>query len=124
MPRRKDIPPEGARMLATALAQVRRTYTGILRDLELDWPGSRALLVRLGVALAAQNPQKARSACANASAPVSMPIAPRARRAPAINDASRPLYEVCAVFASGDLIVMRSANEPSFIHTSRVLRQS
>jgi hypothetical protein len=58
MPRRKDIPPEGARMLATALAKVRRTYTGMLRDLELDWPGSRALLARLGVALAAQNPQE------------------------------------------------------------------
>lgn len=59
MPRRKDIPPEGARMLATALAKVRRTYTGMLRDLELDWPGSRALLARLGVALAAQSPQEA-----------------------------------------------------------------
>jgi hypothetical protein len=59
MPRRKDIPPEGAHMLATALSTVRRTYTGILRDLELDWPGSRALLARLGVALAAQNPQEA-----------------------------------------------------------------
>ena len=59
MPRRKDIPPEGARMLATALAKVRRTYTGMLRDLELDWPGSRALMARLGIALAGQNPQKA-----------------------------------------------------------------
>jgi len=46
-------------MLATALAKVRRTYTGILRDLELDWPGSRALLARLGVALATQNPHEA-----------------------------------------------------------------
>jgi len=59
MPRRKDIPREGARMLATALATVRRNYTGMLRDLELDWPGSRALLARLGIALAAQNPQEA-----------------------------------------------------------------
>jgi len=59
MPKRKAIPPEGARMLATALANVRRTYTGMLCDLELDWPGSRALLVRLGVALAAQSPQEA-----------------------------------------------------------------
>jgi len=59
MPRRKDIPPDGAQMLATALAKVRKTYTGMLRDLELDWPGSRALLARLGVALAAQNPQEA-----------------------------------------------------------------
>ena len=59
MPMRKDIPPDGAQMLATALAKVRRTYTGILRDLELDWPGSRALLARLGAALAAQNPQDA-----------------------------------------------------------------
>jgi hypothetical protein len=59
MPKRKDIPPEGARMLATALTKVRRIYTGILRDLELDWPGSRALLARLGVAFAAQNPQDA-----------------------------------------------------------------
>jgi len=65
MPRRKDIPPEGARMLATALGKVRRTYTGILRDLELDWPGSRALLARLGVALAAQNPQKAEECLCN-----------------------------------------------------------
>jgi hypothetical protein len=30
-----------------------------LRDLELDWPGSRALLARLGVALAAQEPEGA-----------------------------------------------------------------
>jgi len=59
MPGHKDIPPEGVRMLATALAKVRRAYTGMLRDLELDWPGSRALLARLGVALAAQNPQEA-----------------------------------------------------------------
>jgi hypothetical protein len=59
MPKRKDIQPEGARMLATALAKVCRTYTGMLRDLEFDWPGSRALLARLGVALAAQNPQEA-----------------------------------------------------------------
>lgn len=59
MPRRQDIPPEGARLLATALAQVRQTYTGRLRDLELDWPGSRALLVRLGAALAAESPQDA-----------------------------------------------------------------
>jgi hypothetical protein len=58
-PRRKDIPPEGVRMLAAALAKVRWTYTGMLRDLELDWPGSRALLARLGVALAAQKPQGA-----------------------------------------------------------------
>jgi len=59
MPRRRDIPPEGAQTLAAALAKVRWTYTGILRDLELDWPGSRALLARLGVALMAQNPQEA-----------------------------------------------------------------
>jgi hypothetical protein len=57
MPRRKDIPPEGARMLAAALAKVRRTYTGMLRDLELDWPGSRALLARLAIALNAQDPE-------------------------------------------------------------------
>jgi hypothetical protein len=59
MPRRKDIPPEGARMLAAVLAGVRPADVGMLRDLELDWPGSRALLARLGVALAAQNPQEA-----------------------------------------------------------------
>jgi len=59
MPRRKDIPPEGAQMLATALAKVRWTNTGMLRDLELDWPGSRALLARLGAALAAQNQHEA-----------------------------------------------------------------
>jgi len=46
-------------MLATALAQVRKTYTGMLRDLALDWPGSWALVARLGVALAAQHPQAA-----------------------------------------------------------------
>ena len=44
-------------MLATALAKVRRTYTGILRDLELDWPGSRSLLARLAIALNAQDPE-------------------------------------------------------------------
>jgi len=65
MPRRRDIPPEGAQMLATALAKVRWTYTGILRDLELDWPGSRALLARLGVALMAQNPQEAEECLCN-----------------------------------------------------------
>jgi hypothetical protein len=56
MSKRKDIPPEGARMLATALTKVRRTYTGMLRDLELDWPGSRALLARLAIALNAHDP--------------------------------------------------------------------
>jgi hypothetical protein len=59
MPRDKDIPPEGARLLAAALAQVRQSYTGRLRELELDWPGSRALVARLGVALAAQSPHEA-----------------------------------------------------------------
>ena len=38
MPRRNDIPPEGARMLATALAKVRRTYTGkAIRATVEDW---------------------------------------------------------------------------------------
>ena len=55
MPRRKDIPPEGARLLAAVLAQVRPADVGMLRDLELDWPGSRALLARLAMALNAQN---------------------------------------------------------------------
>jgi hypothetical protein len=48
-------------MLATALAQVRPAETGMLRDLELDWPGSRALLARLGAALAAHDPQQAQA---------------------------------------------------------------
>jgi hypothetical protein len=59
MPKHLDIPPEGAGMLAAVLAQVRHAEVALLRDLELDWPGSRALLARLGVALAAQNPQEA-----------------------------------------------------------------
>ena len=59
MPKHQDISPEGAGMLAAALTQVRRAEVGMLRDLELAWPGSRALLARLGVALAAQNPQEA-----------------------------------------------------------------
>ena len=59
MPTTTDISPEGARLLAAALAEVRPADSGMLRDLELDWPGSRALLARLGVALAAQEPQRA-----------------------------------------------------------------
>jgi hypothetical protein len=54
-----DIPPEGARILSAALSQVRPAEAGMLRDLELDWPGSRALLARLGVALAVQEPEGA-----------------------------------------------------------------
>ena len=61
MPKRKDIPPEGAKMLSEALGQVRPAEAGILRDLELDWPGSRALLARLGAALVAQDPQNAQA---------------------------------------------------------------
>jgi hypothetical protein len=59
MPTKKDITPEGANLLAAALAEVRPADVGLLRDLELDWPGSRALLARLGVALAAQEPEGA-----------------------------------------------------------------
>ena len=59
MPATKDMPPEGARLLAAALAEVRPAESGMLRDLELDWPGSRALLARLGVALAAQDSERA-----------------------------------------------------------------
>ena len=59
MPTKKDISPEGASLLAAALAAVRPAEAGILRDLELDWPSSRALLARLGVALAAQKPEGA-----------------------------------------------------------------
>ena len=61
MPRRKDIPPEGARLRAAVLAEVRPADVGMLRDLELDWPGSRALLARLGVALVAQDLQDAQA---------------------------------------------------------------
>ena len=59
MPKKNDMPPEGARLLAAVLAEVRPADVGMLRDLELDWPGSRALLARLGVALAAQEPEGA-----------------------------------------------------------------
>jgi len=59
MPRKNDMPPDGARILAAALTQLRPVEEGMLRDLELDWPGSRTLLARLGVALAAQDSQQA-----------------------------------------------------------------
>jgi hypothetical protein len=59
MPRRKDIPPEGARLRAAVLAEVRPADVGMLRDLELDWPGSRALLARFAIALNAQDPDVA-----------------------------------------------------------------
>jgi hypothetical protein len=59
MPTKKDITPEGASLLASALVEVRPAEAGMLRDLELDWPGSRALLARLGEALAAQEPEQA-----------------------------------------------------------------
>ena len=61
MPTKDDMPPEGARLLAAMLAEVRPADVGMLRDLELDWPGSRVLLARLGVALAAQDPQDAQA---------------------------------------------------------------
>jgi hypothetical protein len=61
MPKKNDMPPEGARLLAAALAEVRPADVAMLRDLELDWPGSRALLARLGVALVAQDPQNAQA---------------------------------------------------------------
>ena len=61
MSKRKDIPPEGARLLAAVLAEVRPADVGMLRDLELDWPGSRALLARLGVALAALRSEEAQT---------------------------------------------------------------
>ena len=56
MPWRSDIPPEGARLLAAVLAEVRPADVRTLRDLELDWPGSRALLARLAMALNAHDP--------------------------------------------------------------------
>ena len=59
MPRHKGIPPEGARILAAALERVRPAEGRMLSDLELDWPGSRALLGRLGEALAVQDPTQA-----------------------------------------------------------------
>ncbi len=61
MPKKNDMPPEGARLLAAVLAEVRPADVGMLRDLELDWPGSRALLARLGVALAAHRPEEAQT---------------------------------------------------------------
>ena len=61
MPKKNDMPPEGARILTVALSQVRPAEDGMLRDLELDWPGSRALLARLGVALAAHRPEEAQT---------------------------------------------------------------
>jgi len=59
MPRKNDTPPEGAHILAAARSQLRPVEEGTLRDLELDWPGSRTLLARLGVALAEQDPLQA-----------------------------------------------------------------
>ena len=53
---RSDLPPEGARLLAAALAEVRPADVRLLRDLELDWPGSRVLLARLAMALNASDP--------------------------------------------------------------------
>ena len=61
MPKKSDMPPEGAGILTAALSQVRPAEEGMLRDLELDWPGSRALLARLGVALVAQDPRDAQA---------------------------------------------------------------
>ena len=61
MPKKNDMPPEGARLLAAVLAEVRPADVGMLRDLELDWPGSRALLARLGAVLVAQDPQDAQA---------------------------------------------------------------
>ena len=61
MPKKNDMPPEGALLLAAVLAEVRPADVGMLRDLELDWPGSRALLARLGAVLVAQDPQDAQA---------------------------------------------------------------
>ena len=61
MPKNNDMPPEGARILTAALSQVKPAEEGMLRDLELDWPGSRALLARLGVAFVAHDPQEAQA---------------------------------------------------------------
>jgi hypothetical protein len=44
---------------------VRPADVGMLRDLELDWPGSRALLARLGAAFVAQDPQDAQACLGN-----------------------------------------------------------
>ena len=61
MPKNNDLSPEGAKMLSQALGQVRPAEASMLSDLELDWPGSRALLARLGVALAAHRPEEAQT---------------------------------------------------------------
>ena len=61
MPKKNDMPPESAHLLSAVLAEVRPADVGMLRDLELDWPGSRALLARLGVALAAHRPEEAQT---------------------------------------------------------------
>lgn len=45
------LPPAGARTLTRVLAGVRHRDRQTLCALELDWPGSRALLARLAVAL-------------------------------------------------------------------------
>ena len=45
------LPPAGARTLTRMLAGVRHRDRQTLCALELDWPGSRALLARLAVAL-------------------------------------------------------------------------
>jgi hypothetical protein len=45
------VPPSGARTWSRVLAGVRHRDRQMLCALELDWPGSRALLARLAVAL-------------------------------------------------------------------------
>jgi len=73
MPKRKDIPPEGARMLATALTKVRRTYTGMLRDLGSTGPAAGRCWRDWALPSRRRPPKRQRSACASASAQASMP---------------------------------------------------
>jgi hypothetical protein len=57
MNKKDDMPPEGTRIFTAALSQVRPAEKGMLRDLEFDWPGSRALLACLAIALNGQDPE-------------------------------------------------------------------
>ena len=58
MPNAEDLPPAGARMIDAALSRARPAEEGMLRDLDLEWTGRRGVLARLGLARAAQDPQR------------------------------------------------------------------
>jgi len=49
MPKKNDMPPEGARILTVALSQVRPAEEGMLRDLDLDWSPRLAAWLAIGL---------------------------------------------------------------------------